>query len=87
MSGLELADSLTLDPHKWLFQPFEAGCLLVRDGATLERTFSVAPAYLRDAAPGRSEVNFCRPGHPAHARLSRPEAVDVAQGLRRLRIP
>ena len=35
LRGLELADSLTLDPHKWLFQPLEAGCLLVRDGAAL----------------------------------------------------
>ena len=33
MRGIESADSLTLDPHKWLFQPLEAGCLLVRDGA------------------------------------------------------
>ena len=63
LSGLELADSLTLDPHKWLFQPLEAGCLLVRDGAALERTFSsAAPAYLRDAAPAEGEVNFADRG-------------------------
>jgi len=31
LGGLELADSLSLDPHKWLFQPFEIGCVLVRD--------------------------------------------------------
>ena len=58
LRGLELADSLTLDPHKWLFQPLEAGCLLVRDGAALERTFSVSPPYLRDAAAAAEEVNF-----------------------------
>jgi aromatic-L-amino-acid/L-tryptophan decarboxylase len=58
LRGLELADSLTLDPHKWLFQPLEAGCLLVRDGAALERTFSVSPPYLRDAAAAAKEVNF-----------------------------
>jgi glutamate/tyrosine decarboxylase-like PLP-dependent enzyme len=62
LGGLELADSLTLDPHKWLFQPYEAGCLLVRDGAALERTFSTAPPYLRDAAAADSEVNFCDRG-------------------------
>jgi aromatic-L-amino-acid decarboxylase len=62
LRGLELADSLTLDPHKWLFQQFEAGCLLVRDGAALERTFSVAPPYLRDAAAAASEVNFAERG-------------------------
>ncbi|MPY93845.1 MAG: aminotransferase class V-fold PLP-dependent enzyme [Acidimicrobiia bacterium] len=58
LRGIELADSLTLDPHKWLFQPLEAGCLLVRDGAALERTFSTTAAYLRDAAGAASEVNF-----------------------------
>jgi glutamate/tyrosine decarboxylase-like PLP-dependent enzyme len=58
LHGLELADSLTLDPHKWLFQPLEAGCLLVRDGAALERTFSVTAPFLREAAADASEVNF-----------------------------
>jgi aromatic-L-amino-acid decarboxylase len=58
LGGLELADSLTLDPHKWLFQPLEAGCLLVRDGAALERTFGTAPPYLRGAAAAASELNF-----------------------------
>ena len=37
LAGLELADSVTLDPHKWLFQPFECGCLLVRDGPRAAR--------------------------------------------------
>jgi catechol 2,3-dioxygenase-like lactoylglutathione lyase family enzyme len=47
---------------KWLFQPLEAGCLLVRDGAALERTFRVTPAYLRAAATGDEEVNFADRG-------------------------
>jgi glutamate/tyrosine decarboxylase-like PLP-dependent enzyme len=62
LQGLELADSLTLDPHKWLFQPLEAGCLLVRDGEALERTFSTTAPYLRAAAAGTSEVNFADRG-------------------------
>lgn len=62
LAGLERADSLTLDPHKWLFQPLEAGCLLVRDGAALARTFTVTPDYLRDAAPSWGEVNFADRG-------------------------
>jgi aromatic-L-amino-acid decarboxylase len=62
LRGLELADSVTLDPHKWLFQPPEAGCLLVRDGAALERTFSCSPAYLRDATPAAAEINFADRG-------------------------
>jgi len=40
LAGLDRADSLVLDPHKWLFQPYEIGCVLVRDGALLERTFA-----------------------------------------------
>src|SRR5205085_7639713 len=35
LRGIALADSVTLDPHKWLYQPFECGCLLVRDGDAL----------------------------------------------------
>ncbi|MGH7503196.1 MAG: pyridoxal phosphate-dependent decarboxylase family protein [Longimicrobiales bacterium] len=49
MRGLEYADSITLDPHKWLFQPFEAGCLLVRDGAHLDDGFHISADYLQDA--------------------------------------
>lgn len=59
LRGLELADSLTLDPHKWLYQPFECGCLLVRDGALLRRAFTITPDYLRDTeAYADGEVNF-----------------------------
>jgi len=55
LAGLEEADSITLDPHKLLYQPFEAGCLLVRDVALLERAFRVMPVYLQDAAVGGAE--------------------------------
>ena len=46
LTTLGLADSLSLDPHKLLFTSFEAGCLLVRDAASLRRSFSSAPSYL-----------------------------------------
>jgi aromatic-L-amino-acid/L-tryptophan decarboxylase len=59
LRGLELADSVTLDPHKWLYQPFDCGALLVRDGQLLRRAFEIAPDYLRDAAAEAGEVNFC----------------------------
>jgi glutamate/tyrosine decarboxylase-like PLP-dependent enzyme len=49
MRGIERADSITLDPHKWLFQPFEAGCLLVRDGKRLDQAFQTSAGYLQDA--------------------------------------
>ena len=59
LAGIERADSVTLDPHKWLYQPFEAGCLLVREREALLRSFRVLPDYLRDAeVTGDREVNF-----------------------------
>ncbi len=52
LDGLEQADSITLDPHKWLFQPFEIGCVLVRDVRHLRAAFAVHPgdqaSYLDD---------------------------------------
>jgi hypothetical protein len=58
LDGIELADSVTLDPHKWLYQPYECGCVLVRDGRQLEDAFAITPHYLDDARPARGEVNF-----------------------------
>jgi aromatic-L-amino-acid/L-tryptophan decarboxylase len=62
LAGIELADSVTLDPHKWLYQPYECGCLLVRDGELLRRAFEMTPAYLHDARPETEEVNLCDVG-------------------------
>jgi glutamate/tyrosine decarboxylase-like PLP-dependent enzyme len=56
--GMDRVDSLALDPHKWLFQSFESGCVLVRDRALLLETFQVMPEYLRDTQRGAEEVNF-----------------------------
>lgn len=58
LDGLGRADSLTLDPHKWLYVPFECGCLLVQDPARLESAFSVHPEYLQDVRVRETEVNF-----------------------------
>lgn len=58
LQGLDGVHSLTLDPHKWLFQPYEMGCVLVRDAAWLKQTFHILPAYLADAAAHDAEVNF-----------------------------
>ena len=49
--GLERADSVTLDPHKWLYIPYECGCVLVRDPEKLRRTFSMHAPYLRGTLP------------------------------------
>jgi aromatic-L-amino-acid decarboxylase len=46
MSAIGLADSVSLDPHKFLFASFEAGCVLVRDHSTLLHSFNFSPSYL-----------------------------------------
>ncbi len=48
--GMDRADSLVLDPHKWLGVPVDAGCALVRHGEDLRDAFSVIPPYLRQGA-------------------------------------
>jgi glutamate/tyrosine decarboxylase-like PLP-dependent enzyme len=47
LDGLELADSITIDPQKWFFQAYDIGGLLIRDGSLLERVFSYRPEYYR----------------------------------------
>jgi aromatic-L-amino-acid/L-tryptophan decarboxylase len=59
LAGIEHVDSLSLDPHKWLFQPFESGCVILRERNLLRDTFRILPDYLRDAHRLREEVNFC----------------------------
>jgi glutamate/tyrosine decarboxylase-like PLP-dependent enzyme len=48
--GIELADSITIDPHKWLAMPYAAGVILTRHPETLMRAFAVAAAYMPKAA-------------------------------------
>ncbi len=45
--GLELADSISLDPHKWLYQPLDCGCLLYRSAEAAQRAFSHSGDYAR----------------------------------------
>lgn len=52
LAGMGRADSLTVDPHKWLFAPYECGCLLVREPGVLEAAFTIEPEYLRDTSGG-----------------------------------
>jgi glutamate/tyrosine decarboxylase-like PLP-dependent enzyme len=62
LDGIGRADSVTLDPHKWLAQPFEVGGLLVRDGRRLRETFALRPEYMADVEPNEDEVNFADHG-------------------------
>jgi aromatic-L-amino-acid/L-tryptophan decarboxylase len=57
LAGIEQSDSITIDPHKWLFQPFGLGCLLVRDPGILRRTFRLVPAYLEELT-GAGDIDF-----------------------------
>lgn len=69
LSGLGEADSVTLDPHKWLYAPMGVGCILVRDAALLTAAFAAHGHYLRDLPT--DEVNFLDRG----PELSRPARV------------
>lgn len=59
LRGMERADSISLDPHKWLFQSFECGCVLVRDAGLLKSAFQIKPDYLRDVHRSVEEFNPC----------------------------
>jgi aromatic-L-amino-acid/L-tryptophan decarboxylase len=59
LTGIDRADSVTLDPHKWLFQPFECGGILIRDGDRLASTFAIHPDYLDSTGTHETgEVNL-----------------------------
>jgi aromatic-L-amino-acid decarboxylase len=58
LAGMGEADSVSMDPHKWLFQPFECAALLVRDARALRDTFREVPEYLKDSDLSVEEVNF-----------------------------
>jgi glutamate/tyrosine decarboxylase-like PLP-dependent enzyme len=58
LSGIERADSIAVDPHKWLFQPYECGVVLVRHPGALARAFALHPEYLADVLGGGGEINF-----------------------------
>jgi aromatic-L-amino-acid decarboxylase len=68
--GLELADSVTVDPHKWFFQAYDLGALLVRDGDHLRQTFDRSPEYYRGGEGGTgsgAEAGPTAGSHDAHA--------------------
>ena len=57
VDGLEFADSITIDPHKWLAMPFAAGIVLTCHPQVLERTFAVAAPYMPKAAGAKLPDN------------------------------
>jgi glutamate/tyrosine decarboxylase-like PLP-dependent enzyme len=58
LAGLNRADSIALDPHKWLFQPYEAGCVLVREATALTKAYHLHGDYLRETRLGDGPLNY-----------------------------
>ena len=58
LAALSLADSVAVDPHKWLYAPLEAGCVLVRDRETLRNAFSYHPPYYHFGQEATNYVDF-----------------------------
>ncbi len=58
LAGIDRADSVVLDPHKWLFQPYDVGCLLVTRPGVLEQAYTMNPEYLRDVTASTGEVDL-----------------------------
>ena len=56
--GMERAHSLAMDAHKWMFQPIECGCVLVRNRHWLSQTFKDSPELLKDVEQEGEELNY-----------------------------
>ncbi len=74
LEGIDRADSISADPHKLLFQPYEAGCILVRDVGALERAFSIRHDVLQDSVWGAKHANMADYG------------IQLSRGFRALKI-
>jgi len=55
LQGLHLADSVTIDPHKWFYAPLDAGAILVKDHKRLTISFGLQPSYLTDQSQQKNE--------------------------------
>ncbi len=58
LAGMNRADSLSIDPHKWMFQPYEIGCALIRNQEHLKDTFKVSAEYLKIMEQSAEQPNF-----------------------------
>lgn len=72
LKGIELANSITFDPHKWMFVPFACGTTLVRDGGNvLRESFDISPEYLSEDRGGADvQYDFFRYGQMGTRRFN-----------------
>ena len=76
VAGVDRADSLAFDLHKWMYLPFEAGCILVRDAAAQRAAFTLRPSYLQPVGrgPAARPMEFADIG------------IDLSRGFRALKV-
>jgi aromatic-L-amino-acid/L-tryptophan decarboxylase len=82
LKGLCRADSVVVDPHKWLYAPLEAGCVLVKNSKQLRDTFSYHPPYYPDADPAPDAPPMYHELGPQNSRGFR--ALKVWMGFRQV---
>lgn len=58
LKGIEYSDSITIDPHKWLFQPYECAVLIFKNHEKVKNIFSIHPPYLKATLKNPNVVNF-----------------------------
>ena len=74
LKGVERAHSVAMDQHKWFFQPYECGTILVREMAWLHEFFHILPGYLKDSAEGHGSIHY------------RDHGIQLTRGLRALKL-
>ena len=80
LRGIERANSIGLDAHKWFFQPYQAGCLLVKDVSTLETAFAFRHVVLQDTIWGANHPNLSR--WPKRAWVTQPPSSCYGMAVR-----
>ena len=82
LKGIQLADSVTIDPHKWFYAPLDCGALLVKDHDRLTRSFGIQHAYLTDKSDRKNErYQFYVHGFEQSKRFQKFKSLDELSAL------